>query len=124
MLTDPHPIEAGDSLRTRRIWSTSIVTVSWRATASSRTVESRARRFLPAITPDSAITARTASKIRCGDDDARNLLRHNVNTVGWNASSVNARPAAAFHAMSVCNARHASRSERPSSAWRTITVAT
>ena len=72
--------------------STSIVIVSWRATASSSTVESSTRRCLPAITPVSAITARTASKIRCGASQARSLLRHNVSTVGWNASSVNARP--------------------------------
>jgi len=30
---------------------------------------------------------------------------------------------AAFHAMSVCNARHASRCDLPSSAWSTMTVA-
>ena len=76
------------------------------------------------MTPVSAITARTAWKIRSGLSLARSLLRHSVSTVGWNASSVSARPAAAFQAMSVCNARQASRSERRSRAWSTITVAT
>ena len=33
----------------------------------------------------------------------RSLLRHNVNTVGWNPSSVNGRPAATFQAMFVRN---------------------
>jgi len=42
-------------LRTRRIWVAIIVIVSWRATASSRTVESNARRVLPESTFDSAI---------------------------------------------------------------------
>jgi hypothetical protein len=112
------------SLRTRRICVASMVTVSWRATASSNTVESSTRRCLPAMTPVSAITARTTLKIRSGSSLARSLLRHKVSTVGWNASSVNASPAAAFQAMSVCNARQASRSERPSKACSTITVAT
>ena len=90
----------------------------------SSTVESSARRCLRAMTPVSAITARTAWKIRSGSSLARSLLRHDVNTVGWNASSVSARPVAAFQAMSVCNARQASRSERLSRAWSTITAAT
>ena len=101
----------------------SCVTVSWVATASSNTVESNARRVLPFNTPVSAITERTASKIRSGESLARSLLRHNVNTVGWNPSSVNERPAATFQEMSVRNASIASRSDRPSNAWSTITVA-
>jgi hypothetical protein len=84
------------SLRTRRICVASIVTVSWRATASSSTVESSTRRYQRAMTLVWAITTRMALKIRSGSSLARSLLRHNVNTVGWNASSVNASPAAAF----------------------------
>ena len=45
----------------------------------------------PRNTPVSAITARTASKIRSGRSLARSLLRHNVNTVGWNPSSSSGR---------------------------------
>ena len=56
----------GTSRRTRRIAAISWVTVSWVATASSRTVESNARRVLPVSTPVSATTCRTASKIRFG----------------------------------------------------------
>jgi hypothetical protein len=40
------------------------------ATASSRIVESTARRVLPVSTPVSAITALTASKIRFGESEA------------------------------------------------------
>ena len=43
--------------------------MSCRATASSRTVESNARRDLPATAPVSTITWRTASKIRFGRSD-------------------------------------------------------
>ena len=89
------------SLRTRRICAVSIVIVSWRATASSSTVESNARRCLPANTSDSVITERTASKIRCGRSERRSLPRHNTSTVEWNASSVNAKPVAAFQPMFV-----------------------
>ena len=55
------------------------VTVSWVATASLRTVESRARLFFPLIAPDSATTALTASKIRFGAADAASRLRQYVN---------------------------------------------
>ena len=97
--------------------------MSWVATASSSTVESSARRILPLSTPVSAITSRTASKIRSGRSLARSLLRHNVNTVGWNPSSSSANPAATFQRRSVRNACTASRSDRPSSDCNTITVA-
>ena len=56
----------GTSRATRRIAAINWVTVSWVATASSSTVESNARRVFPVSTPVSAITARTASKIRFG----------------------------------------------------------
>ena len=33
----------------------------------------------------------------------RNLLRHNVNTVGWNPSTASERPAATFHEIESIN---------------------
>ena len=98
-------------------------TVSPVATASSRMVESNARRSLDANTPDSVTTWRTASKIRSGFSLARNRARHNVSTVGWNPPWVNDRPAAAFQAISRRSRCIASRSETHSNAWRTITAA-
>ena len=56
----------GTSRATRRTAATSWVMVSWRATASSSTVESNARRFRPETAPVSQISCRTTSKIRCG----------------------------------------------------------
>ena len=53
----------GTSRATRRIAAISWVTVSWRATASSRIVESSARRVLPGTAPVSATTSATTSKI-------------------------------------------------------------
>ena len=52
----------GTTRRTRRMAEISWVTVSWVATASSRSVESRARRVLPYKTPVASMTERTASK--------------------------------------------------------------
>ena len=72
----------GTSRRTRRIAPISWVTVSWVATASSRTVESSARRVLPANTAVCATTALTASKIRFGESEAANRRRQYVNVVG------------------------------------------
>ena len=51
------------------------VTVSWVATASSSSVESRARRVFVFTTPVASITARTASKIRSGRSEALSLVR-------------------------------------------------
>ncbi|ETB05469.1 hypothetical protein O978_07735 [Mycobacterium avium subsp. paratuberculosis 10-5864] len=51
------------------------------ATASSSTVESKARRVLPANTPVSATTVLTASKIRLGRSEAANRRRQYVNVV-------------------------------------------
>ena len=51
------------------------------------------------------------------------MLRHNVNTVGWKPSSFNGRPAATFQAMFIRNWPIASRSDNPSNACSTITVA-
>ena len=68
---------------------------------------------------------RHARRRRSAPDDptGRSLLRHNVNTVGWNPSSVIDRPAATFQRRSVANACTASRSDSPSSDCNTITVA-
>jgi hypothetical protein len=97
--------------------------VSWRWTASSSTVESRARRVLLESTPEVLITSRTASKMRCGRFDARSLLRHNTSTVGWKASSPIPRPQATFQEMLVSSWRQASLSDSPSRACSTMTVA-
>ncbi len=51
------------------------VTVSWVATASSSSVESRARRVLPFSTPVASTTERTASKTRSGRSEARSRFR-------------------------------------------------
>ena len=61
--------------RTRRMAAISWVTVSRVATASSSRVESKARRVLPFNTLVASITERTASKIRSGRSDFRNLVR-------------------------------------------------
>ena len=71
----------GTSRRTRRIAPINWVTVSWVATASSRTVESNARRVLPDSTPVSATTTLTASKMRFGGSEAANRRRQYVNVV-------------------------------------------
>ena len=97
--------------------------MSWRCTASSSTVESSARRLRLAMTPDSFTTSRTASNIRSGRSEARSLLRQRTSTVGWKPSSSRARPAATFQAMEVRSISQASRSESPSKACKTITVA-
>lgn len=55
--------------------------MSWVATASSSTVESKARRVLPANTPVAATTALTASKIRFGACEAASRRRQYVNVV-------------------------------------------
>ncbi len=118
----PGRLPAGIRRRQRLICDEIIVTVSPVATASCRMVESNARRPLFANTPQAATTSRTASKIRSGRSLALSLARHNVSTVGWNPPSVNDRPAAAFQAMSRRSRWTASRSDRPSNAWRTITA--
>ena len=101
-----------------------MVTVSWVATASSNTVESNTRLHRPDNTPVSATTARTASNTRSGAELFRSLALHKVNTVGWNPSSVNDKPAAAFQRISQRNRPIASRSDSPSNACNTNTVAT
>ena len=98
--------------------------MSWVATASSKTVESSTRRPRPRSTPVAATTWPTASKIRRGRSEDRRRLRQYTSTVGWNPSSSSRSPQATFQAMSRRNALMASRSDRPSKACSTITVAT
>lgn len=112
---------SGTSRPTRRICAINWVTVSWRATASSRIVESIARRRLPLSAPDSVITSVTASKIRCGRSLAASRRRQYVNTDGWNPDSVIANPHAAFHRRSNVTASAVSRSER---LWRVCSTST
>jgi hypothetical protein len=104
--------------------ATSWVTVSWVATASSSKVESNPRRWRPASTPVWAITARTAATIRSGRSEARSRLRHKVSTVGWKPWSVRASPQATFQAMFWRSCAAASRSDNPSNACSTMTMAT
>ena len=87
------------------------MTVSWRATASSSTVESNARRCFPASTPVSSITSRTTSKMRCGRCEAASRRRQYVNVEEWNPAASTAYPHAAFHRRSNVTASTASRSE-------------
>jgi hypothetical protein len=108
----------------RRIAATSWVTVSWVATASSKTVESSTRRHRPANTPVASTTSRTTSKIRRGRAEVRSRARQYTSTVGWNPSSSSRSPQATFQAMSRRSALMASRSLKPSSACSTSTVAT
>ncbi len=96
-----------------RSWAASCITVSWRNTASSNTVESNTRAVRAASTPVSATTSRTASKIRSGRPEARSRFRQYTSTVGSNPSSVSDRPAATFQAMLVRSSRNASRSDKP-----------
>jgi hypothetical protein len=62
--------------------ATSWVTVSWVATASSRSVESSTRRRRPCSTPVCSTTWQTASKIRLGCGEARSRARQYTSTVG------------------------------------------
>jgi hypothetical protein len=98
--------------------------VSWRATASSSTVESNARRFLPRTAPVSTTSSRTTSKIRCGRTLSANLRRQYVNVDGWNAAASTATPHAAFHRRSNVTASAASRSDSPCNVCSTSTEAT
>jgi len=113
----------GTSRRTRRVAATSWVTVSWVATASPKIVESSPADPDPQH-PVASTTWRTASKIRRGRSEDRRRLRQDTSTVGWKPSSSRRSPQATFQAMSRRNALIASRSDRPSSACSTITVAT
>ena len=108
----PHPAIGRDQLRHRVLAAT-------RRPARSN----RERAVLPGSTPVSVTTARTASKIRSGRPETRNRFRHYTSTVGSNPSSVSDRPAATFQAMSMRSSSTTSRSDRPPSDCKTITVA-
>jgi len=99
----------GTSRRTLRIATTSWVTVSWVATASSKMVESSTRRPRPVSTPVASSTWRTASKLRRGRPEARSRARQYTNTVGWKPSSSRRSPQATFQAISRRSALAASR---------------
>lgn len=99
----------------------SCVTVSCLAAASSSTVESTARRRLPARTPVSVTTSNTASMIRWGRSLAARRLRQYVSVEAWNAAWVSPKPQAAFHRRSKVKASAVPRSDRPSKTWRTRT---
>jgi NB-ARC domain/WD domain, G-beta repeat/APAF-1 helical domain len=72
----PHcPAGPGTSRITRRTAAISWVTVSWVATASSSTVESSARRCLPASTPVAATTCRTLKNSRFGSAERASRRR-------------------------------------------------
>ena len=122
--TSSTPRACGTRRRTRRITATSWVTVSWVATASARMVASSSRRRRPRSTPVASITWPTASKIRRGLGQARRRLRQDTSTVGCTPSSSSRNPQATFQARSRRNAPMASRSDRPSRACSTSTVAT
>ena len=68
-------VAAGTSRATRRIAAISWVTVSWRATASSRMVESNARRVFPDTAPVSATTSATTSNTRSGRSEPASRRR-------------------------------------------------
>ena len=70
----------------------------------------------------SAITSRTASKIRSGSE-RRSLLRHSASTVGWKPGSVIANPARYLHRISRQRLQRVTIRD-PSSDCNTSTVAT
>ena len=65
----------GTSRATRRIAAINWVTVSCRATASSRIVESNTRRVFPVSAPVWATTSATTSKMRSGRVEAASRRR-------------------------------------------------
>ena len=82
VLADPHLRQLGDQATNPADLGDEHGDGVWRDTASSRTVESSARRVLVAITPEAVITALMASKMRWGRSEARSLFRHRTSTVG------------------------------------------
>src|SRR5262249_677114 len=113
----------GTSRITRRTAAISWVTVSWVATASSSTVESSARRCLPASTPVAATTCRTAENSRSGSSERPSRRRKYVSNDGSKPPSSNPSPHAAFHRRSHRTCWTASKSDSPSSACSTTTAA-
>ena len=113
----------GTSRRTRRIAPINWVTVSWVATASSSTVESSARRVLPASAPVSATTALTASKIRFGDPRPPTGAASTSTSSHETPPRVTANPHAVFHRRSKVTASTVSLSDSPCNACSVITAA-
>ena len=93
----------GIALRTRRIIDTNCVTVSWVATAPSNNVESSARRVLFANTFVSAITSRTALKIRSGRSETAEPVAPLRQHRGMETQIGDRQPAATFHRRSVAS---------------------
>ena len=99
------------------------MTVSWVATASSSNVESNARRVLPLQHPGRVdhVADRVEDPLRPIHSPAAGSANTSAPIVMPSSSS--AKPAATFHRYRFRNACAASRSDRPSSACNTITVA-
>ena len=114
----------GTSRRTRRIAAINWVTVSWVATASSRIVESSARRVFPVSAPVCA-----DHRLHRVEDPVRLLATRPAGAAststssGWNAAAVTGNPHAAFHRRSNVTASTVSASDNPCSACNVITVA-
>ncbi len=113
----------GTCRATRRIAPISWVMVSWVATASSRIVESTARRRRPASTPVASITCRTASLTRCGRFDFAIRRRQYTRLDGSNPSSSSESPQATFHRRSQRTASAHSRSDSSCNACNVNTAA-
>jgi len=75
------------------------------------------------ITPASVAAVFVSVNSRRGQSEARNRFRNPTRVVGWNDSAPASSPAAACQRRSHSRRSHASWSDRPSCAWRIITVA-
>ncbi|MGW1784944.1 hypothetical protein ACWCQQ_38440 [Streptomyces sp. NPDC002143] len=97
------------------------MTVSWVATSSSNTVESKARQFLPPRTPIAFTTSRTASKMRLGRPG---MAPAEVDQQRWvECHLVQTSPQAAFHLRSHPSSWTVSKSEGPCRACSMIAAA-
>jgi hypothetical protein len=94
------PAAPGTTRAAFRTAATSWVTVSWVATASSKTVESTHRLRRPRKIPVCAITSATASKTRSGRSEAAIRLRQYTSVDGSKPTWSSDRPHATFHRMS------------------------
>jgi hypothetical protein len=101
----------GTSRATRRAVETSCVTVSCVAAASTRMVESTARRRRPRKTPVCPATVLTPSLTRCGRLDFAIRRRQYTSEDGSKPGSPTAAPIAAIHRTSNRTASAVSRSE-------------
>ena len=89
------------------------VMVSWRATASSSTVESSARRFLPGAPRSRRSPPGPPRRSGAAGRLAASRRRQYVSVDGWNPRTVTASPQAAFQRKSKTTASAASRSDKP-----------